>query len=167
VVASITDAAQNTGTATQTLTINGPVPATYLPDAAIRRLNGSYVGVGIYGGTKQRVTNRLRAHTSSTTFEVRVTNRGNTTDRMQIRGTPSNRLFKVTYLASGRTVTPAVTAGTYGTRLAPGKSALLVIKVTRTKAAVIGDRRTFAVRAGSSHVLTARDTVGAVVRVTR
>jgi Ice-binding-like/Bacterial Ig-like domain len=169
VVASITDAAHNTGSATQTLTI-GPVPpaASYQPDAAIRRLGGSYVGTGIFDGSVQRVTKRLGGGALSATFQVSVTNQGNTAERMEIRGTPRNRKFTVTYLAGGRDVTGAVTAGTYRTnRLAVGESGHLVIKVTRTKAARPGATRTFEVRASSSHVLTARDTVGAVVRATR
>jgi hypothetical protein len=65
-------------------------------------------------------------------------------------------------------VTSAVTAGTYRTnRLAPGASGHLVIKVSRTKAAVPGTTRTFEVRAGSSHAPGAWDTVGAVVKVTK
>jgi hypothetical protein len=167
VVAWITDAANNTGTATQTLTITspGPPPATYQPDAAIRRQGGTFTGVGVYGGSDQRLTTLLRGHTSSTTFEVRVANRGNTTDRITIRGTSSNRMFKVTYLAGGQDVTSAVTGGTYSARLASGASIVLVIKVTRTKAARIGDLRTFAVRATSSSEPTAQDNVAAVVRV--
>jgi hypothetical protein len=164
VVASITDAAQNTGTATQTLTIAGAPAARYQPDAAIRPLPGSFVGVGIYDLAHQRVTKRMRAHTWRAKFEVRVTNRGESTDRMEIRGTPRNSKFKVTYLAGGVDVTRAVTAGTYLTNaLAPGESAHLIIKVIRTKASGPGDRRTFEVRTGSSHSQTAQDTVAAVV----
>ena len=48
VVASVTDAAHNTGTASQTLTIGEKSPARHQPDAAIRLLSGSFVGVGIY-----------------------------------------------------------------------------------------------------------------------
>jgi ribosomal protein L14 len=74
-------------------------------------------------------------------------------------------MFKVTYLAGGQDVTSAVTGGTYSARLASGASIVLVIKVTRTKAARIGDLRTFAVRATSSSEPTAQDNVAAVVRV--
>ena len=167
VVASVTDAAQNTGTAHQTLTIGdaggpgGPDPR-YRPDAAVRLLSGKFVGVGSYGDG-QRVTKRLKPRANGAAFQVRVTNRGDATDRMEILGTPKNGNFNVIYLAGGRNVTGAVTSGNYRTdALNPGESAHLVIKVTRTKAARAGDRRSFAVRADSSHSRQ-RDLVAAVV----
>ena len=167
VVARITDAAQNAGTANQALTINGPggpgdPDPRYRPDAAVRLLSGSFVGVGTYGAG-QRVTKRLKPRANSAAFQVRVTNRGDANDRLEILGTPKNRKFNVVYLAGGRNVTGAVTAGNYSTdALRPGESAHLVIKVTRTKAARAGDRRIFAVRVDSSHARQ-RDIVTAVV----
>lgn len=162
VVASITDPAQNTGTATQTLTITGSSPdPSYRPDAAVRLLGGTFVGVNDYG-PDQEVTQRLR-HIKSATFEVRVTNRGDASERMEMLGSSRNRKFKVTYLADGQNVTSAVVGGTYRTRaLAPGESVHLAIKVTRTDAARSGDRRSFTVRAGSAHS-EQQDTVAAVV----
>ncbi len=171
VVVSITDAAQNTGTATQTLTITAtPVPPTpplkpaYRPDSAIRTLSGSFVGGGIFDLAKQRVSTTLgRARTA--TFVVLVTNRGRLADQMVIRGTAGTKAYKVMYLANGRNVTGAVQAGTYRTTtLAPGGSVLLGMKVTRTKSARRGSGRTFEVRAGSTHLASARDTVSAGVR---
>jgi uncharacterized membrane protein len=166
-MASITDRARNTGTATQTLTIGDRPPvARYQPDAAIRLLNGAWVGGGTYEASQQRVTKRLRGLTRSATFQVRVTNRGNSAERMKLRGSPRNGNFTVTYRAGVKDVTAAVTAGTYlTTTLAPGGSAQLVMKVTKTKAASPGDSRTFKVRAGSSHSSTALDTVAAIVQV--
>ena len=49
------------------------------------------------------MTKRLRPRANGVTFEVRVTNRGDATDRLEILGTPKNRKFKVTYLAGGGT----------------------------------------------------------------
>ena len=172
VVASITDAASNTGTAEQTLTITGggvPHTAQYQPDAAIRTLPGHFVGVRIYDITKERVATRLQGSARVARFEVRVTNRGDSTDRLRLTGTPRNGSFKVSYLsASGQDVTRAVTAGTYLTgRLAPGRSTHVIVTVTRTKSAVIRDGRTFRVRAVSWHGPTASDTVAAAVRLTR
>lgn len=162
-VASLTDAAQNTGSATQTLTITAPANAapTYRPDAAVRVVGGRFVGVNSYG-TAQQVTRRLR-HIRTSTFHVMVTNRGDASDRMEIQGTPRSRKFRVTYLAGGRNVTGAVVAGRYRTGgLPPGASAVLVVRVTRTDAARRGDRRSFAIRVDSSHS-PRRDTVAAVV----
>jgi hypothetical protein len=168
VVASVTDAAGNTGTASQSLTITGRVvdPATeYRPDLAVRPVGGSFVGSGSYGAD-QSVTEQLRHKVRRATFEVRLTNRGDTTDRMEVRGTSRNRRFKVTYLVDGRDVTRAVTAGEYRTgALVPGEATTIYVQVTRTRASKPGDRRRFAVRAGSVHAWAVRDTVAAVVRV--
>ncbi|WP_346386519.1 ice-binding family protein [Nocardioides sp.] len=166
VTASVTDAAQNTGTATQALTITSK-PVTpdpqYRPDVAIRPTGGSFVGVGDYD-SEQSVTRQLQRNARRATFEVRVTNRGDATDRMEIRGTPRSRKFNVTYLVGGQDVTRAVTADDYRTDpLVPGEAANLFVIVTRTQAALPGDRRTFEVRAASSHAWTKRDTVAAVV----
>ena len=74
-------------------------------------------------------------------------------------------MFKVAYLAGGRSVTSAVTAGSYRTGLlAPGRSAYLSIKVTRARSARRGSGRTFEVRSTSASQSTARDTVAAIVR---
>jgi hypothetical protein len=174
VVAAVTDAAQNVGTASQTLTIGTPggpggpggpgdPDPTYRPDAAVRSLGGSFVGAGTYAAG-QRVTKQLRRNHRSATFEVRVTNRGDAVDRMELLGTSRSRAFKVTYLVNGKNVTGAVTAGKYRTdTLKPGESARIVVKVTRTSAARSGDRRNFELRAGSAHAPT-RDTVAVVVR---
>jgi hypothetical protein len=79
VVAPITDAASNTGSAAQTLTITGggvPHNARYQPDAAIRTLPGHVAGVWIYDITKERVATRLQGGVRTARFQVRVTNRG-------------------------------------------------------------------------------------------
>ncbi len=123
VLASITDAAGNTGTMSQSLTITGttppvvppvvppvtppavapptPVypPSRYKPDAELRRLHGKFVGGREYGAAKQRVTQKLGRKTRSVSFEVRVTNRGDVADRMVVLGTPKSKTFKVAYFA--------------------------------------------------------------------
>ena len=137
VVASITDPAQNTGTATQTLTIapvtppvtppvaaghapaNPPVtvypPSRYKPDAEIRGSGANFVGGGEYGASKQSVTEKLGKKAKSVTFDVRVTNRGDVADRLTLLGAPKTKAFKVTYLVGGKNVTKEVVAGTYRT----------------------------------------------------
>ncbi len=161
VVASITDAAGNRGTATQTLTIN----ASYRPDAAISRGSGSLVGVGTYGSSaRQRVSARVSRTVRSVAFVVRVTNRGNVADSFAVRGTPGTSRFVVTYLVGERNVTRAVIAGTYRTgSVRPGSFVRLVMRVSRTAATRAGDRRGFEVRSISSHAATRRDAVAAVV----
>ena len=174
-VASVTDAAGNTGTATQTLTITSrdpvapePPKARYRPDAAISPPHGAFVGAGIYALSKQRVIERLNGKTRSAKFKIRVTNRGDASDRMAIRGTAKQGKFKVKYFAAGRNVTSSVKAGTYVTKtLLPGSSINLTMKVTRKKSASSGDKRTFKIRAMSAHSASATDTLAAVVRISR
>lgn len=167
VVASVTDAAQNTGTDTQTLTVGGGGPVepgpTAKPDAAIRKPGGTFVGAGVFG-PDQRVTQPLRTRRTAT-FEVRVTNTGRGAGRMVVRGAASTAKFKVTYLVGGRNVTKQVLAGTYRTReLGPGASFVLVVKVSRTAAARPGNKRVFEIRAGAAGSPDRQDTVAAVVR---
>lgn len=168
-VASITDAAGNTATATQTLTIGaGPVDPgrRYQPDSAIRRPPGSFVGVGDYGSSAdQRLTARLRPAAKRASFEVRITNRGDAADAFAVRGTPRSTKFTVTYLFGGKNVTREVAAGTFRTdTLRPGESVRVAVRITMTRRARVDDRRLFEVRAISSHASTRRDTVAAVVR---
>lgn len=169
VVASITDAGGNQGTATQMLTVgDGPVDPgfRYQPDGAISRAKGAYVGVGTYGSSAdQRLTVQLKRRARSATFRVRLTNQGDDADRMEIRGTAKNKRFTVRYSAGGKNVTRAVTRGTYRTgNLGPGESANLAVKVTMTSAARPDDRRVFNVQAVSTHESARRDTVAAVAR---
>ena len=184
-VASITDAAQNTGTATQVLTIgpvvstgsgnvpdpalepgSGPEPTTsYQPDAAIRLAKASWIGVGVVGDA-QRVRKVLRGKHRSVTFEVAVINGGKSTDAMDVIGTPKSRMLVVRYLVDGEDVTTAVVAGTYRTQpLKSGQWAVLLIKVRRSKAARSGERRIFEVQVTSSHKPARSDTVTAAVRI--
>lgn len=172
VAASITDAAGNTVSATQVLTIEGatpPVPPTarYRPDAEVRKVPGSFVGKGRYA-SGQQVTAGIKGRARQTTFQVRVTNRGNVPERMAVVGTRTNAKLAVVYLYGRTNVTSAVVAGTYRTpALGAGRSTLLTMKVTRRKGAAAGSMRTFQVRVASTHVGAVRDTVGAVVKVAR
>ncbi|MEP9363329.1 ice-binding family protein [Nocardioides sp. CN2-186] len=152
VVASITDAAHNTGSATQLLTIGGSGPVDpdhrYQPDASIRLVKGK--------------------HARTTTFRVRLTNRGDSADALVVKGAPRTEKFTVRYLVAGRNVTAAVVAGSYRTgNLAAGTSVVMVVKISRTHAAKPGDKHAFTVRATSSHAASKHDAVVAVVRRAR
>ena len=167
-VASITDAAGNTGTATQTLTVgDAPTPPTpsYRPDAAIARGGGNLVGVGAYGTSeRQRISGRVGRTVRTVTFVVRMTNRGNVADTFAVRGTPGIPRFAVTYLVGDTNVTRAVVEGTYRTGSVPaGGFARLVVRISRTAATRPGDRRVFEIRTSSTHASTRRDAVAAVV----
>lgn len=190
VVATITDAAGNTASASQALTIGtdpadptdprepvdpgdptGPAPvdpppvqptATYQPDATIRGAGVKVVGAQAYGSA-QRATQQLRTRPSAK-FRVQLINRGNTSERLAVKGARRNAKFNVVYLVGGKNVTAKVVAGTYRTAvLRPGQVLNLVVKVTRTTAARNGDTRTFTVRAASTHTASRTDTVKAVV----
>jgi hypothetical protein len=191
VVASVTDAAQNTGTASQVLTIGGTgttgdpgdpggtggtggsggstgAASDYRPDAEIRAAKGTFVGKNSYQVSDQRVTSNLAGRQKSVAFEVRVTNRGDSTDRMTVVGTRRSPQFKVAYLDGGKVVTAAVLAGTYQTGvLKPGESVTLTVKVTRLKGAKPGSKRTFEIRVVSTHAKSKDDTVAAVVKALR
>jgi hypothetical protein len=196
VVASVTDAAQNTGTASQLLTVGstgttgdpggtggtggsegsdgggsgsstGAAP-DYRPDAEIRAAKGTFVGQDSYQPSDQRVTSKLKRDKKSVAFEVRITNRGDNTDGMTVVGTPRSPQFKVAYLDGGKNVTAAVIAGNYQTgALKPGESVTLTVKVTRLKGAKPGSKRTFEIRAVSAHAKSKDDTVAAVVKALR
>jgi hypothetical protein len=192
-VAEITDAAQNRGTATQLLTIgtgggtggstgggqgdnpgsgpgagpgSGPEPtANYQPDGAIRLPKATWVGVGVFDGA-QRVTKVLRGKHRVATYEVAVTNRGWSTDAIDILGTSGSRKFKVTYSVGGHDVTKEVVSGAYRTEaLDSDASVTLFIKITRTRASHAGDRRTLELQLSSAHKEAKSDTVSAAVRV--
>lgn len=182
VLASITDAAQNTGTRSQTLTVGAGTPpgtspgapvvpppapaAAYRPDAEVRLAKRAFVGKGVYSVSRQRVTAALTGRRAKTaTFTVRATNRGNVADRMTIRGTSGNRQFKVVYLHGRKDVTAAVRKGSYrSATLKPGQSVTLTVRVTKIARVKKGSKRTFTIRTTSSHDRTRLDTVVAIAK---
>jgi hypothetical protein len=167
VVASITDAAGNTGTATQTLVIGDDTAGPrYQPDAAIRHGKGAYVGARTYGGSAhQRLTTHLRPKAKKATFVVRLENGGEAADTFLLQGTKGSKKFRIIYTVGGKNVTRAVTAGTYRTHsLTAGHSEMVVMTITLAAAARPGDLRVFALKAVSSHASAKRDTVAAVAR---
>ena len=126
------------------------------------------MGSGEYGANKQTVTQQLGRKAKSVLFEVRVTNRGDVADRMDMLGAPSSKAFKVTYLAGGKDVTKEVLAGTYRSdSLKPGESAALTVKVTKVKGAKKSSKGSFAIRATSSHEEISQDTVTAAVKAAK
>lgn len=192
VVASITDAAGNVGSARQTLTIGEGAPpvgpriivpitpptapvsqpapaATYRPDAEIRLGTRAFVGRSSYSVARQRVTSTLKGSRAKTvTYQVRVTNRGNVADRLTIRGTSKSKQFTVKYLQGRKNVTSAVLKGTYRTAtLQTGQSVTLTVRVTKVARAKKGSKRTFSIRAASAQDRRTFDTVAAVVKVAR
>jgi ice-binding like protein/Big-like domain-containing protein len=195
VVASITDAAHNTTVVTQTLTIAAVTPPVtppvtptvtptvttpvttpvatsvtipaerYKPDAEIRLPGGKFAGGDEYGASKQSATEKLGAKDKSVTFEIRLTNRGDVADSLDVLGAPKSSAFKVAYFAAGKNVTAAVLAGTYRTAsLKPGDSVLLTVKITKAKGAKKGSKGSFDIRAASAGEAASHDTVTAVVK---
>ena len=83
---------------------------------------------------------------------MRFATRATPPSELVVGGTPRNSRFKVVYRVSGKNVTHAVSIGSYRTRrLAPGKSVLMTITVTRTAKTKRADRRNFQVHAASAH----------------
>ena len=126
VLASITDAAGNTGSITQALTVGRVTqhrslhrsphrpPRQYRPDAEIRLAGHAFVGRGVYSLSRQRVTSGLNGHRARTVvFPVRLRNRGNVMDRITIRATRGSAQFRVAYLQGRTNVTARVLAGRY------------------------------------------------------
>ena len=121
------------------------------PDAAIRLPGAAWTGNDVYGGPTRQTVRRHLTRGGTVLAVVRLQNDGSTADRLRVRGTAGSRAFRVTYRAGGRDVSRAVQRGTYRTaRLAPGRSVLVRVRVTATRAARAGAQRTVRVRAFSS-----------------
>jgi hypothetical protein len=128
-----------------------PARVSFRPDAAIRLPGGSWTGNDVYGGPTRQTVRRHLARGGTVLAVVRLQNDGSTGDRLRVRGTAGSRAFRVAYRAGSRDVSRAVERGTYRTpRLAPGRSVLLRVRVTATRAARAGAERTVRVRAFSS-----------------
>lgn len=168
-----TDTPTSTSTSTPTVTptadatVGLPLEgARYRPDAEIRRGKGTFVGAGVYAASDQRVASTLRGRRTSVTFEVRVTNRGDVAERLQLVGTKRSKAFRTTYLAGGENVTAAVVNGSHRTEsLEAGDSIVVTVKVIRLKAAKKGSRTTMSLRAVSTHSRGTDDTISARVTV--
>jgi len=99
---------------------------------------------------------------------VRMTNRGDSAEKLTVAGTKRSTAFRLTYFAGGTNVTASVIDGSYRTAtLHTGDSASLTVKVTRLRAARKGDSTTVKVSATSMHAPDRADTVSARVKVTR
>ncbi|MGH3329850.1 MAG: aryl-sulfate sulfotransferase [Nocardioidaceae bacterium] len=165
-VAVATDGAGNKTRVTRSYSVGAP---PYRPDASIRIPGEPWAGSNVYGGTfHQRIAQRINRRGGTVTLVVRLQNDGKATERLAVSASGGNRKFTVVYLVDGENVTRLLTNGSYRTpRLASGESVRLRIKVTRTRAATLGDTRRFAVRASSARQPTRWDAVATIVRATR
>ena len=167
VAVTAVDGAGNTTTVTRTYTV---VPATRVPDAAVKRTEGgAWVGNDVLGGYGSQTVQQALARTGAVrSAVVRVRNDGNTAARFAVLGTAGGVRFRVQYLVAGTDRTPAVVAGRYRTQLlAPGTYVDLRVRVTRLRSAVPGNARTFRVRASSLGTPERRDAVATRVRAVR
>lgn len=166
-----TDGAGRTTTVTRAYTVRKAAvpPALSRPDAAIRVAGGGFRGLGKAGSAKhQTVSKAIRRTRGSTTFVVRVVNRGNRAERFRLVGAGSNRRFKAVYRVGGTVRTSQVTRGRFRTPvLRPGQAVTIRLAVRRLARAHPGARRTFRVRAISTLRPGRHDTVAAVVRAKR
>ncbi|MGH3505743.1 MAG: aryl-sulfate sulfotransferase, partial [Nocardioidaceae bacterium] len=147
------------------------VTERYRPDAQIRRgTPGSrFVGDDIYGDSSdQRIRQRIERPGRSVTAFVKLQNDGTELDRLRLRGTRGADAFRIAYFAGADNVTGRVTSGDFRTpRLGSGEHFVLRVRVTRTRAADVGDTRTTKVRAASLAAPLKTDTVATVVRAAR
>lgn len=160
-----TDGRGNATTVTRSYRVAG----AFLPDGLIRK-DGSttWKGDDVYGPrTGQTVRQHIR-RTGTKSAIWRVQNDGARADAFRLSGAGSTVRYRVRYLVGGVDVTRAVVAGTYRTAtLTPGTSTSLRVKVTPTRRAPIGDRRTVALRATSLADPTAVDRVATRVTTRR
>lgn len=161
-----TDGDGNTRTLVRHYTVRS---AGRLPDGLIRKGGSSaWKGGSVYGpATDQRVRQGTQRGHAATTY-WRIQNDGERADTFTLTGTGSSARFRVRYYARGMNVTGAVVSGTFRTGvLAPGERVTLRVEVTPTRRALIGDRRTVALRATSLADATAVDRVATRVTTRR
>jgi hypothetical protein len=142
----------------------------YRPDGSISNKAASgYAGNDIYAKAGSKQTKRARApRGASRTFFVRVQNDGDARDTLRVRGCVDSAGFRVRYLqgATGtKAITGKVVAGTYGTRLAPGKRAVLRAVVRVTRDAKVGKVKTCRIDISSAAQPTRSDRVVAKLTV--
>jgi hypothetical protein len=151
---------------------DGPVapPATYLPDVAVKKSGGSYVGGNIRNrdGSRQTITVRAKRGVAKTFFLL-VQNDGNVADSYSLVGTRSQRGFTTRYFRGSTDVTSSVGAGTASTGVVTaGSSTLYRLVVKPGRKVRSGTVRTWtfhAVSFNSPADPKTRDTVVVRVRV--
>jgi len=148
------------------------VVSTYMvvrnrPDAHIRRATAArFAGDGVYSPNGTGQTHEVRVGPrGQAAFFVRVQNDGEVLNSFRVSGPRSNPTWTVRYLAGGRDVTRAVTAGTHAVDdLAPGATRILRVVVRPTSRAHRGDRLDVTVRLSARTQPGVADTVRAVIR---
>lgn len=137
-----------------------PAPAPGRPDIAAKAAGTSYVGAGRYDWSGKHVLGvKLPRSGAQRVARVRVTNRGMSPARFSLERTPSSRKFRASLTATGGVRRSPL--------LAPGKSWVVTVRVTRTGAARVGDTRGFRIRVRSTTSPALRDAVVVRVRATR
>ena len=145
------------------------VAPLFRPDALIRGAGGAWLGGNVYSSPARQTLRRLFPRDGAVrTAVVRLQNDGVRADRLQVRATPGNRKFRVTYLLSGRNVTASAVAGDLRTAaLAPGRSVDLVVRVARLRPASAGNHRALLIYARSLTRPATADHVTLAVRAPR
>ncbi len=139
-----TDGRGNTGTASGTYDVTGPV----VPDARIVR-GTTARGAGIIGGAAGQTVQVALAPKKSATATVVVRNFGTEPASFAVRGTAGTKAFPVAYRVGTKVVTASVRAGTWTTPLlGPGATTRLTVQVTRAASAKKGATRTVTVQVG-------------------
>lgn len=157
-----TDHAGHEAEALHTYTVAEPRPDAWIKLGA----TGPYQGDDRCNTTARSQTVTGRAGPGHTvTYAVTVENDATVADVLSLRGTASDRRFRVTYTAAGEDITAEVTAGTYTTPgLAPGARHLVKVAVKVRQGATVGSSLAGFVTARSSLDPTSRDRVGFTTR---
>jgi hypothetical protein len=137
------------------------------PDNHIRAgATGPVVGQDVYtGGAGRQAVSARVGRRGPATFFVWVQNDGAATDRFRVRGTGSDRRWRVRYFAGSREITGAVVTGRHRVGpLDPGRSRVIRVRVHPTGAGGPGARKHVAVTSSSPGQGTGADTVRAVLR---
>ena len=130
-----------------------------LPDTRLGTTTAAPVGNNRYNltGTGQKLKTAIPHGGGVKTDFLSIQNDGPVPDKFMVRGTPSDKNFKVTYFRGATNITASVVAGTYTTgRLATGASALLKAEI-KARTAVVDKRRTLGIIATSVGDSTAKD----------
>lgn len=147
----------------------GPVEVEVAPDGMVKGTIGAYDGAFVFGGTTNQTVTTTRRRGQPAPFTVRVVNRSDIADDVVVTAPAGTPRFAVRYLVGTTDVTGQVTGAGYTFSDVPaGGRRQFTVRITPKGSAPIGAQYLSSVRVRSGAVgLTAKDTVGARVRVIR
>jgi subtilisin family serine protease len=156
--ATVTDTLGQPTTVTNTYTVTEPPAAPIAkPDARVKKgRKGTLVGNNIYGTAAKQTVKGAAKVKKSVAYTVSAQNDATFADSFRLKGQGSKKGYTVRYADNkGKNITAAVVAGTYRTsKLAPGKTVTITVKVTVTTKAQRPLARTIVVRSSTQTTRT-------------